>query len=171
MRFSVIHPTARIKPPYPSFPRGWFDSYRAFLEKCANPQDVQYVLVVHAHDYVACLRSFGGFMAKEWKEWGDFRFVINRGPNTYVAQVNAGAAAATGDIFIVTMDDLFPPQNWDTLISERLGDISSEKVLHVSTGSPTDRELMTVTILTSNRVHGSETCFFPATSRCIATTI
>lgn len=182
MKFSVIHPTARTKPPYPSFPTGWRESMQAFFDRCDHPEDVEYVLVVHGSNWMdfwkrfvdgsrfpgAGLRvsfpSLSGqvlFRGADKHHWGALKVVRNDGPNTGVAQGNAGCAVATGDILHGSMDDLFPPEHWDTLLWEaspilHLNNLLEyplppERVIHCSSGSPKDDTLFIPQIQTKAR--------------------
>lgn len=163
-RFSAIHPTARTKPPYPSFPTGWRESYDAWLKMCSDPSRVQYILVVHGDNWEDFWERNRGLlvlagMAKRYNPqtvsfrlkgsgWGEFLVVRNDGANTGVSQGNRGCEFATGEILCGNMDDLFPPEGWDDKISLSIMDTSAEKVLHVSTGSPQDEALFVPQIQT-----------------------
>ena len=48
---SIIHPTARVAPPYPSFPTGWLESCEQFLWKADHPEDIEYVLSIHESNW------------------------------------------------------------------------------------------------------------------------
>ena len=87
-------------------------------------------------------------------EFGDFKVAKNAGPNTGNAQGNAAAKEATGMILHGMMDDLFPPDHWDTLLWEKLGQYAAmdlQRVLHVSSGSPSDDVLFQPEIQTKAR--------------------
>lgn len=172
-KISVVHPTARIAPPYPSFPTGWVESVEAFAATCDHPEDVEYVLVVHCtkwlsfwqNPYLNHLRGkydlqnqrleYLGVLGFEYLGvlgFGSFRIVMNSDADTGVAQGNAGAAAASSNIIVGGMDDLFPPAHWDTLIRGMLeGQERLPRVLHVSTGSPSDEDLFVPQIYTRER--------------------
>jgi hypothetical protein len=153
-KISVVHPTARIAPPYPSFPRGWVESVEAFAATCDHPEDIEYILVVHGSNLGAFYDHAPETNEGRVKGWGfgAFRIVCNEGVNTGVGQGNAGAAAATSNIIVGGMDDLFPPAHWDTLISGMLeGQERLPRVLHVSSGSPLDDEIFIPQIYTRER--------------------
>lgn len=176
MKISLIHPTARVRPPYPSFPTGWWEAMEEFYAKCDHPEDVEYVVVVHQDNWEAFARNWP-FLPNEFGgiQWGSWRLETNIGPNTGVSQVNAGFAAATGDLLLGIQDDLFPPEHWDTLLcDEALKELDkidtrylmrsivaqSSSVLiqdagrilhalfHFSTGSSSDKELIVCGALT-----------------------
>lgn len=170
MKFSIIHPTARVRPPYPSFPTGWRESMQAFFYRCDEPGEVEYILVIHHsnwEDFWGKSVKFPGLKlpvgieprnrsehssragAEDWRvvdlssqwpgDWGRVLVVRNDGANTGVAQSNAGCAVATGEILHGSMDDLFPPDHWDTLLwSVRY---RPDSVYHCSSGSPSDNSL------------------------------
>jgi hypothetical protein len=72
MKFSIIHPTARVKPPYPSFPTGWRESMQTWLDRCDHPEDVEYVLSVHESlyaDFCADVQEHGGWPGKPLWGW------------------------------------------------------------------------------------------------------
>lgn len=110
IKISVVHATARVAPPYPSFPRGWLDSVEAFAAKCDSPEEIEYILVVHESNWnTFWLKSPA---SPRWDKdgfgFGSFRVVRNTGRNCCVDQANTGAAAATGVVIVGGMDDLFP---------------------------------------------------------------
>ncbi len=136
---SILHPTARVKP-YPSFPRGWRAACEQFFAACAHPENVEYVLIVHESRWDEFLRDglpveFGlkfGFMRAAvingtvesvsfpMSYWGAVKIVVNRGRDCVVDQINAGAAAASGSLFIGIMDDLEAPARWDEKLLDLL---------------------------------------------------
>lgn len=57
--------------------------------------------------------------------------VINPSGDGHVTAVrnwNAAAAVAGGDLLMVIADDLFPPQGWDTALTEIVGSLDTSKV-------------------------------------------
>lgn len=149
LKLSVVHPTARVKPPYPSFETGWRESMQMWYQRCDHPEDVEYVLVVHADNWPAFMSQ--RFASIEFPPWANVQLVLNRGENTGCAQGNAGTWRATGEIIAGNNDDMFPPEHWDTLIREAIPDTSREVVLHCSSGSPSDSRLFIPQIYTRNR--------------------
>ena len=64
---------------------------------------------------------------------------------------NRGAAASTGSILVQVHDDVEPPQDWDKLIADKIGDTSQPKVLRVDDCNPVNAEqgpLVTIAIMT-----------------------
>ena len=176
-RFSVIHPTARTAPPYPSFPTGWRVSYECWLKRCLVPDDVQYILVVHESRWDAFRQLWPGIVEKDgvsyspFPEFGQFVIVKNSAKlETYVNQVNAGARHATGQIICLNMDDLFPPLDWDKRLTEEFSTPRDSAVLHVSTQRPRDRIDFTPQILTRARYEKQGYVFFPEFESMLADT-
>jgi hypothetical protein len=77
-----------------------------------------------------------------------------------VAAWNAAAAACHGHVLVQMSDDFEPPMHWDTLILDRLGDLSQPTVLAVSDGSRTDA-LLCMAILTRARYKAQGYLFHP----------
>ena len=73
-----------------------------------------------------------------------------KGPGGCVAAWNRAAKKAQGDVLVQMSDDWDPPQDWDKLILERLGDTSRPAVLAVSDGFRQD-DLLCMAILTRAR--------------------
>ena len=149
-RFSIIHCTARVRP-FRSFPIGWFESCKAWYDRCAHPEQVEYVLVVHKSNWREFVSRTG-----DWPipRWASFRVICNEADaNTAVTQGQAGADAALGVLWIGNHDDMFPPENWDVMLWQKFIESGkSEAVLHVTTGSPTDDTLFIPQIVTRSRV-------------------
>lgn len=49
---------------------------------------------------------------------------------------NRAAYASTGDVLVQVHDDVEPPQDWDRLLVQRIGDVSKPVVLRISDGLP-----------------------------------
>jgi hypothetical protein len=108
----------------------WFD-------KAANPEGIEHIFAFDADDeHSQPLRRF--------------RHVILDGRGGCVEAWNVAAHLASGDVLIQLSDDWVPPDNWDKLILERLGDLSQPKVLQVSDGSRKDG-LLCMAIVTRKR--------------------
>lgn len=142
---SVCHPTARLTPNRDLF---WHDSMEAFFTRCDHPESVEYILVVHESNWAAY---------QAWHfvpAWGRFRAICNRGENTMMSQGSCAVAAASGKLLVGSMDDLFPPEHWDSLLLDALGRrlLDQPAVLHVSSGSPSDNTLFIPQILTKARL-------------------
>ncbi|MDD5351436.1 MAG: glycosyltransferase family A protein [Chthoniobacteraceae bacterium] len=142
-RFSIIHPTARVKGYPPSLPRGWQHTCEELLATCLDPDSCEYILVVHESRWREFLDGPLGnpreFLRKLWKH---YRIICNQARDCNVDQVNRGALEATGEILIGTMDDLFPCPEWDRLIYEAFPDLTVPAIVHIGTGSPRDKELI-----------------------------
>jgi hypothetical protein len=142
-RFSICHPTARVRPYPPSLPRGWQHTCEAFRLACSDPEACEYLMVVHESRWEEFWNGPLGDPAKFLKlRWPHYRIVRNRERDCNVDQVNRIALEAAGEILIGTMDDYFPPQNWDRTVYNAFPNPGAPAVLHFSTGSPRDRELI-----------------------------
>src|ERR1700690_3460031 len=144
MKFSILHPTARLKV-YPSFPYGWWDAAHHAFMMCEKPQEVEYLLIVHNSDLPDLWKQLSRHAPEAW---GRFSIVQNSDRNLLVYQCNAGLRAASGEIILFLEDDLFAPQGWDTKLAEAAGDTSIPQALHCLTGSPRDNELFLPTCYT-----------------------
>jgi hypothetical protein len=132
-----MHPTARVRR-YAGFPQGWRESMLDWFSKCDHPERVEYILSVHASRWAD---FWSGELGPAWfPAWGRVLVVRNDGRDDNVTQINAAAAASSGKLLAGTMDDLFPPKHWDTVMAAAIGDADAEAVLHCSTGSPRDWE-------------------------------
>ena len=142
MKFSIIHPTARVKPTG-SFPSGWMGACEQWAGASANSADAEYIVIVHESRLRDFWNSFtwGDAVAPWLSKWGRFTVVVNHGRDCVVDQVNEGLKAATGEILIGTMDDLFAPQDWDTKLSAFVPDTSQPVALHCLTGSKRDNQI------------------------------
>ena len=146
--FSLLHATARVKP-YPSFPRGWMDVCEAYFAACDHPEDVEYVLAVHASRWEDF--QHGPLGAPKFPGWGSVRVVRNEGRDSCVDQLNVAAAASDGLILSGVSDDMYPPAHWDTLIRAALPSLDKPYCLHCSSGSPRDKDLMIAGAMTRAR--------------------
>lgn len=115
MKFSIIHPTARLGD---EFAHPWWLACRSAEETCDSPADVQYVLVVH-HSRRGLLNRIAQFA-----EFGQFTVVTNFGRDCLVDQCNAAQLAVSGDIIVGNQDDMRFPEHWDTEISKLIPDTS-----------------------------------------------
>ena len=131
MKFSVIHPTARM-----SGPLAWWKSQKHWYET-SDRADIEYIVVVHA----SRLGDFWAPSGIAMGSWGRFTVVVNHGRDCLVDQCNEGMKAATGEILIWNQDDLFAPQGWDAKLSALCPDTSQPISLHCLTGSPRDNQL------------------------------
>ena len=136
MKFSIIHPTARVtdKGEYP-----WWVSRSHWGQCCSNRGDVQYIVVVHKSRWRDFWLTFA--QTSLMANWGAFQVVCNQGRDCLVDQCNAGLREATGEILIWNQDDLFAPQGWDSALSALCPDTSKLVCLHSLTGSKRDNQL------------------------------
>jgi hypothetical protein len=122
MKFSIIHPTARVTP---NFEHPWWHAAESALYACDSPRDVEYILVIHhsrAREFYRTLSSPGAHIPA--KLWGTWSIVINHGRDCLVDQCNAGQLAAQGEIIVGNQDDMRYPEHWDTEISKLIPDTS-----------------------------------------------
>jgi hypothetical protein len=134
LKFSIIHPTARVRA---SFEFPWWRAFQQAHMTCRNPRDVEYVLVVHHSRIAEFWRYFNGSAGI----WGSLHVVTNWGRDCLVDQGNSGRLAATGEIIIGSMDDLFFPDSWDKSIAAAVTDTAQPVAVHCLTGSPRDHEI------------------------------
>ena len=156
--FSLLHPTARVHA-YPSFPRGWMDVCEAYYALCDNPEDVEYVLAVHASRWEEFQN--GPLGPPAFPKWGAVRVVRNEGRDTCVDQINVAAAASDGLVLHGVMDDMYPPAHWDTVIRKALPALDKPYALHCSSGSARDSQLMIAGALTRARYQQVGFCLPP----------
>ena len=125
---SILHPTARVRS-FPSFPGGWKGACEQFGRAAFHPENIEYVLIVHESNWAEFWTEYGGpppegnpmqAIPHVGDVFGTFYVVQNHGPNNVVAQINAGAAAASGLLFVGIMDDLEAPIGWDEKLTALL---------------------------------------------------
>lgn len=124
MKFSIIHPTARVTP---DFAHPWWLAEIAAYNHCDSPRDVEYVIVVH-HSRV--LNFWAGKLdvplppGIHSNGWGRFVVVTNFGRDCLVDQCNAAQLASRGEIIVGNQDDMRFPEHWDTEIAKLIPDTS-----------------------------------------------
>lgn len=153
---SVLHPTARVKPYPPSFPRGCWSAVEQLANAAVKPHLIEYVLIVHASRWSEFWENFGGdapdtdrviLTSPSIDLWGSFLVIKNSGRDCVVDQINCGAAASTGQLLVGVMDDLEAPARWDEKLTRCLPrgthcgkeglDFDGEYVIDL-TGEPSD---------------------------------
>jgi hypothetical protein len=125
MKFSIIHPTARVTP---GFEHPWNLAFASAYACCDRPEDVEYILVVHKSRIKAFWHIFPK-LAPNWNldrhGWGRFQVITNSQRDCLVDQCNAGMLAAQqGEIWIGNQDDMRYPEHWDTEILKLIPDTS-----------------------------------------------
>lgn len=115
MKFSIIHPTARVTQ---GCAHHWTIAAERALNTCDSWWDVEYILVVH-ESRAAYLND-----ARMHFPFGNFQIVINYGRDCLVDQCNAAQLAVSGDIIVGNQDDMRFPEHWDTEISKLIPDTS-----------------------------------------------
>ena len=73
---------------------------------------------------------------------------------------NMAAMRSRGDVLVQLSDDWVPPEGWDRLILDAIGDLSKPTVLRVSDGHRTD-DLLCIAILTRARLEQQGSLFAP----------
>jgi hypothetical protein len=124
-------------------PRQASQARKCWLDTAAQPARVEHVFIFDNDDEEShCLRRFpylelpaGGGCVAAW---------------------NIGASHTAANVIVQMSDDWMPPQNWDDLILERIGDVMQPRVLAVSDGCRSDR-LLCMAICT--RVYWSQDYF------------
>lgn len=109
-----------------------------YLGKALDPSRVEYLFVVDQDDS-ASLAVLGA------------HFTVVVTPKGCNHAFNEGVRVASGQTLVIAADDVVPPDQWDALVLERLGDPTKPKVLAVSDGHRKDR-LMAHPILTRARL-------------------
>lgn len=142
------------------------------LERADHPERIEYVLAVHESrwlDYKAYPPIDSPVHVVD-AGWHSIKEVRNTGADANIAQANAAAAASTGKLLVGVMDDIVPPEHWDTLLLDAIAakdlprpellkpgmvdwqpDLDTELILHCSTGSPSDKDLMNAGAMTRKR--------------------
>lgn len=149
--FSILHPTARVKPFPPSLPEGWRHTMQALYDTCIDPSRVEYVVAVHDSQWD---QFWQGQLSPNNipVPWPHFRVVRNTKRDCNVDQLNCAAADSTGLILMGTMDDLFPPPEWDRKIADLFTrgpfEYNEPHIIYFQSGSPMDEQLPQAGIIT-----------------------
>jgi hypothetical protein len=122
LKFSVIHPTARVTS---EFEHAWWKAAGVAGFTCDDRSQVEYILVVHHSRRNDLLESLRESMNKWSLEWGRLIVVTNFGRDCLVDQCNAGMLAASGEIQIWNQDDMRYPEHWDTEVLKLIPDTSA----------------------------------------------
>jgi hypothetical protein len=130
LKFSIIHPTARVTQ---GCAHHWTIAAERALNTCDNWRDVEYILVVHESRAVYLNDARMHF------PFGNFQIVINFGRDCLVDQCNAAQLAVSGEIIVGNQDDMRFPEHWDTEISKLIPDTSEAVAVQARTdGSRAD---------------------------------
>lgn len=131
--FSILHATAH------RLPFGWIDAWRAWSKNATHPALCEYILAVHSSDMEKAREG-----AESLGEENGIAIKVIAQDDRYCAVDNWNAAAkiSTGKVLIMGADDFFPHENWDGNLATAVSDLDTEFVLHVSTGSERDNELI-----------------------------
>lgn len=151
--FSILHTSVR--------PDKWQEIYDEWLDNAANPENVEYVLVVD-HDW--------GFNELPKLRPQD-KVIWAKGPrHCYVEGVNKAAAISTGKILIVNADDQYPCEDWDgqllsaiILSSEAVVTVRDDFIVLPSTGTKDEhiRHIAVMPILSRARYEKYGYVFYP----------
>lgn len=157
MKFSIIHPTARVTRDASHY---WLYACQSAMEGCSHGGhcDVEYIVVVH-HSRVSMfyhelseVRSDCSILPVASRSmWGRFTVVVNYGRDCLVDQCNAGQIAASGEIQCWNQDDMRYPDHWDTEILKLLPDTSILACVQASTDG-TRRDLLTLPVIATKRL-------------------
>ena len=152
MKFSIIHPTARVTH---SFEHVWWKAFASALRACDDPKQCEYILVVHvsripdlempwcrANRIHTSLRGTGDVPPDSL--FGRFTVVTNFDRDCLVDQCNAGQLAASGEILIGNQDDMRYPDHWDTRIAELIPDTSQKVCIQAHTDGWSRPDLLTI---------------------------
>jgi hypothetical protein len=102
---------------------------------------VEYILIVHESRVSEFWDHFKTMDTGWLPRWGRFTVVVNHLRDCVVDQSNEGMKAASGEIIIGAMDDLFAPDGWDTKLSALCPDTSKPVALHCLQKNPRDHEI------------------------------
>ena len=138
MKFSIIHPTARVTEEFES--PWWKAAYSAYAA-CDRRGDVEYVIVVHQSRWGAFTASLANYAPPP--AFGGFHIVINYDRDCLVDQCNAGQLAASGEIIVGNQDDMRFPEHWDTEILKLLPDTSIPMCVQARTDG-SRKDLLTI---------------------------
>jgi hypothetical protein len=101
---------------------------KAWHDMAEHPERVEHIFAFDSDD-------------KDSKVLKRFHFMEVPAGGGCVSAWNHAALSCRGDILIQLSDDWIPPQRWDQLIIERLGDLTKPNVLAVSDGTRNDKLL------------------------------
>ncbi len=140
-KFTIMHPTARVTN---EFEHPWWKAAARALETCDDPQQLEYIIVVHHTRIVKFWAYFKWVEICNPVSWfGRFTVVTNYGRDCVVDQSNAGMEAASGEIFIGNQDDMRFPEHWDTEILKLIPDTSQKIAIKARTDG-NRRDLLTI---------------------------
>jgi hypothetical protein len=134
VKFSIIHPTARVTP---DFANPWWLAMQSALDACDNPAEVEYILVVHVSRMMAVM------VVPIPAGLGRFTVVTNFGRDCLVDQCNAGQLAMSGEILVGNQDDMRFPEHWDTEIAKLIPDTREPYAVQSHTDAGR-RDLLTI---------------------------
>ena len=139
MQISIIHPS-----------RGRAamaqDACRAWLDKCSNVGNIEYILSLDYDDKENQLRYYNLFFEQIKKDY-KLNLIIEFNYNRNVVDaMNAGAAVSKGDLLVCISDDFDCPLDWDKAI---ITNIIKETPCALGTidGIKKDGEVLTLPIL------------------------
>lgn len=103
MIISLIHPSR-------SRPDQAHKTYQNWMEKAANPQDIEYIMSVDITD-PDLAHYYGKFETDQ---------ILVSDNKSAIDAINIAAKKATGNLFIVVSDDFTCPMHWDAKLLEAL---------------------------------------------------
>jgi hypothetical protein len=131
---SLIHAT-RGRPPLARQARA------VWMDRASGDHNLEYILSVDDDDP----------SMDDTSVWPSTVRVVRGASRGCVDAYNRGVGASSGQVIVQVHDDLEPPQNWDRLIVERMGDLTRPVLLQVDDGTtvnPTKPNLVTIAIMT-----------------------
>lgn len=96
------------------------------MHYAAKPEAIEWIFAVDECDKIT------------FPDWMGSKVVTVTPGGSNCQAYNAAAEVAKGQILIAASDDIWPIQDWDKIIQERLGDTSTMKALFVSDGHRPD---------------------------------
>lgn len=112
-----------------------------WMSKASGDHNLEYVLSVDDDDPTM----------EDTSAWPDTVKVVRGLNRGNVDAYNAAVAASTGKVIVQVHDDVQPPQGWDSLLVDRLGDLDQPALLQVDDGNPvnpTKPNLVTIAVMT-----------------------
>jgi hypothetical protein len=145
MKFSIIHPTARVTD---EFANPWHRAAYSAFNTCDNRREVEYIIVVH----FTRISDFNLYLADApIPEFGRATVVINYDRDCLVDQCNAGQLAATGEIQCWNQDDMRYPEHWDTEVLKLIPDTLQLVCVQAATDGAR-RDLLTLPTIATKRL-------------------
>jgi len=117
------------------------EAYELWMAAASGEHTLEYILSVDDDDPTM----------EDTSGWPDTVKVIRGDNRGNVDAYNRGVWSSAGKVIVQVHDDVKPPQDWDLLIVDRLGDLDAPALLQVDDGNPVNPGkpyLVTIAIMT-----------------------